>query len=532
MALAAGTLVAGCANGGSGGASPDTPPLESARELLAEFENLVPHRRGGTEENAVAHRWLLERYRRARPPELTVDPFHFRNWQPTETRARVRGEGIDEDLDHVPLWFGGPSAFSGELVYLGPGAERDYPSRDVAGKAVLVDGNPLLSRTRAYAFAEAAGAAAFVSIGAAPDNLPQIYPVRCPAEPPGTIPAVGIGGEDGARLVNLLRDGPLTVDVSVEADVGRGTGWNIVARVPGTVDPDRQILMAAHYDAWFSGGADNGAGTITVLKILEHYARHPARHTITAVATDVEEWGLYGATVYVERNEDWRERTLAAFSIDTAVSTADALGTVGYTERSPMLGDLREARFTELYTAPLPLNLIQIFQGWLLGNDAQPFYWWGVQTSMAVALPPRYHTREDRSRFIDLDRFDLSIERYIEVIDRVDAREPDDYLVEELPRLDVAPGPVAAGEPVSVDVSFTTRGTGLPITGADVKCVVLHDDLVYQGEAPGLPQAPGEYTCDLPASAFFRSEIPFWIDVTGSQALAGKRERFVRVVVR
>lgn len=526
-----GLVAFACGSSSGGGAPAPLPPLEDARALLAELETLVPHRRGGTPESLVAHDWLLERYRRARAPEIEVETFHFRNWQPTRTRLAVGGAGAAEDFDHVPLWFGGPGAFEGDLVYAGPGFERDYQFRDVAGKAVLVDGNPLLARTRAYAFAERAGAAAFISIGAAPANLPQIYPIRCPSEPPGTIPAVGIGGEDGARLIERLREGPLTVTVEVEADVGVGTGRNIVARVPGRVDPDRQILLAAHKDAWFSGAADNGAGTVTTLKILEHYAASPARHTITAIATDVEEWGMYGATVHVQRNEDWRARTLAAFSIDTAVSTADALGTVGHTERSPLLADLREARFTELFTAPLPLNLIQIVQGWLLGNDAQPFYWWGVQTSMAVALPPRYHTREDASAFIDLDRLDLSIERYIDVIDRVDERGPDAYLVEELPRLEAVAGPARAGEPLTVAVSFGTRGAGVPIGGAEVKCVVLHDDLIYQGEAPGMERAPGDYECVLPASALFSSDVPFWIDVTATHVLAGKAQRFVRVEV-
>ncbi|MBZ0254114.1 MAG: hypothetical protein K8I02_12310, partial [Candidatus Methylomirabilis sp.] len=184
-----------------------------------------------------------------------------------------------------------------------------------------------------------------------------------------------------------------------------------------------------------------------------------------------------------------------------------------------------------LYTAPLPLQLIAAVLGGLLGNDAQPFFFWGVQTSMAVALPPRYHTREDLSDFMDLDRLEASIARYIDVTDLIDGRGPDLYAGDEAMRMAVEAGPAAAGEPLETAISLTAPNTGVPVSGASLRCVLLHDDLIFQGEGAAAELAPGDYACTYPASLLFSSATPFQAYATARHGLYGTVERFVPILV-
>lgn len=83
-------------------------------------------------------------------------------------------------------------------------------------------------------------------------------------------------------------------------------GANLVGMVRGTRDPERVIVVSAHYDhvgtrngEIFNGADDNASGTSAVLEMAAHFKAHPPAHTILFALWDAEEMGLVGARAFV-----------------------------------------------------------------------------------------------------------------------------------------------------------------------------------------------------------------------------------------
>jgi hypothetical protein len=83
---------------------------------------------------------------------------------------------------------------------------------------------------------------------------------------------------------------------------------NVVARLPGTATPERQILVSGHYDSRTTGGCDGQAfapganddasGTAGVLELARVLSRHQFKAAILFVAFTGEEQGLFGSRHY------------------------------------------------------------------------------------------------------------------------------------------------------------------------------------------------------------------------------------------
>lgn len=85
------------------------------------------------------------------------------------------------------------------------------------------------------------------------------------------------------------------------------TGVNVVGMVRGTSEPDRYIVVTAHYDhvgmrdgEIYNGADDNASGTAALLAIADFFARSRPQHSIIFAALDAEEGGLRGARAFVE----------------------------------------------------------------------------------------------------------------------------------------------------------------------------------------------------------------------------------------
>ncbi|WP_249348526.1 M28 family peptidase [Pseudoalteromonas citrea] len=88
-------------------------------------------------------------------------------------------------------------------------------------------------------------------------------------------------------------------------------GHNVIATLPCTVAPcEANIVITAHYDhlggqpsSYYAGANDNASGTSTLLLLAQSLKQVNRRHTVTFVATDAEEKGLYGAKHFVNELE-------------------------------------------------------------------------------------------------------------------------------------------------------------------------------------------------------------------------------------
>jgi len=47
--------------------------------------------------------------------------------------------------------------------------------------------------------------------------------------------------------------------------------WNVFAKIPGAVEPDRYVIVGAHRDAWTFGAGDPLSGTAEVMAMAEGF---------------------------------------------------------------------------------------------------------------------------------------------------------------------------------------------------------------------------------------------------------------------
>ena len=83
---------------------------------------------------------------------------------------------------------------------------------------------------------------------------------------------------------------------------GERHGTNLVGVIRGTRQPDRYIVLSAHYDhvgvrngEVFNGADDNASGVAALLAAAAHFAAAPPEHSLLIAALDAEEAGLQGA---------------------------------------------------------------------------------------------------------------------------------------------------------------------------------------------------------------------------------------------
>lgn len=77
------------------------------------------------------------------------------------------------------------------------------------------------------------------------------------------------------------------------------SGKNILAKQPGNLNPEKQFIICAHYDAVTSYAADdNASGTATVLEAARILSQYELPCTIIYALWDQEEGGLIGSQAY------------------------------------------------------------------------------------------------------------------------------------------------------------------------------------------------------------------------------------------
>jgi hypothetical protein len=86
------------------------------------------------------------------------------------------------------------------------------------------------------------------------------------------------------------------------------SGVNLVGRIRGSVEPEKYLLVTAHYDhlgirngKLYPGADDNASGVAAMLAIASYYRTHPPRHSLLFVAFDGEESGLRGARAFIDQ---------------------------------------------------------------------------------------------------------------------------------------------------------------------------------------------------------------------------------------
>ncbi|RCI05118.1 hypothetical protein CU098_010920 [Rhizopus stolonifer] len=117
--------------------------------------------------------------------------------------------------------------------------------------------------------------------------------------------------------------------------------WDVTARIEGTDEPDKTIILGNHRDAWVYGAVDPSSGSAALLELARVLGEllktgWRPRRTIILASWDGEEYGLVGSTEWVEDHREWLNKEGAVYiNVDTAVSGPNFLS-----EASPSLSRL------------------------------------------------------------------------------------------------------------------------------------------------------------------------------------------------
>ena len=129
-------------------------------------------------------------------------------------------------------------------------------------------------------------------------------------------PDVPAGWQGGLPLAYHVGPGPAEVEFSVTMDYKLRTIWNVIATIPGSVEPDRWIMVGNHRDAWVYGAVDPGSGTAATLEMCRAIGSAvkngwKPRRTLVYASWDAEEYGLVGSTEWAEEHASTVDQKVA-----------------------------------------------------------------------------------------------------------------------------------------------------------------------------------------------------------------------------
>lgn len=87
---------------------------------------------------------------------------------------------------------------------------------------------------------------------------------------------------------------------------------NIVATIPGSISPEKECVIVAHYDSYSTidpmitapGANDNATGTVAVMEAARLCAGKQFENTVKFIAVSGEEMGMYGSDYYAFKARD------------------------------------------------------------------------------------------------------------------------------------------------------------------------------------------------------------------------------------
>lgn len=154
-----------------------------------------------------------------------------------------------------------------------------------------------------------------ISYDAARPILERLAGPNVPADWQGALPLAYHAGP-----------GPVEVRFSTEQEYRVRKIWNVVARLEGREEPNQEIMIGNHRDAWTYGAVDPSSGTAATMEMCRVLGAAYAegwrpRRTLVYASWDGEEYGLVGSTEHAEAHAAKLGKNAALMlNVDSAVS--------------------------------------------------------------------------------------------------------------------------------------------------------------------------------------------------------------------
>lgn len=292
-------------------------------ELVRSLTTEVGPRLAGTEAEARARYWAVEKLQALGLQNVHVEPFQVPVW--------LRGVELAEIVSPFPQSLTiaalGGSSSTGEqgleaevVVFNSLSALQQAPRMQVEGKIVFID--EVMARSRdgsgygsavqkrretAYVSQKMGAVAALIrSVGTSNHRFAHAGQMR-QANTGGDlgVPTAALAAPDADQLTRALGYGkPVTVKLVITPQLlPRAVSGNVIGEIVGREAPQEIVLVGAHLDSWDlgTGAVDDGAGIGVVLgaaKLIIDQLPQGPRRTIRVVLFGAEEVGTVGAKAY------------------------------------------------------------------------------------------------------------------------------------------------------------------------------------------------------------------------------------------
>jgi N-acetylated-alpha-linked acidic dipeptidase len=142
------------------------------------------------------------------------------------------------------------------------------------------------------------------------DANPLLAALKGPVAPSSWRGALG--------LTYHVGPGPAKVHLKVKFNWDMKPLYDVIAKIPGSTEPEQWIIRGNHYDAWVNGAEDPISGQVALLEEARGLAEllqqgWKPRRTIIYCAWDGEEEGLLGSTEWAETHAEELEQHAAVY---------------------------------------------------------------------------------------------------------------------------------------------------------------------------------------------------------------------------
>ena len=137
------------------------------------------------------------------------------------------------------------------------------------------------------------------------------------------------GWSGGLPLAYRIGGGAVKVHLALEMETRVTPIWNVIAKIPGHVEPEKLVILGNHHDAWVYGAVDPASGTAAMLEVARAFGRllkegFRPRRTIVLGNWDAEEYTLTGSTEWGEQHEaELRKNAVVCLNVDASTSGQD-----------------------------------------------------------------------------------------------------------------------------------------------------------------------------------------------------------------
>ena len=277
-----------------------------AKQIMKIFEDTAYVRMGGSPEELRAAKYLQDQCR-AFGLEATIEGFEVDMAVMVESELTVDGESIT----CKGYMNAGSATVEAPLYYLR--GTDDYSLSLCKGKIVLIDGymgywmyQDLLEN----------GAVGFITYDGnanyADCDIDQ-RELRSFVSKGNKIPGVNINAK---TAIELIRNDAKMAKISLNQEEYKGQSRNVVLDLPGEID--EYIVLTAHYDSTSlsQGAYDNMSGSVGILAVAEHFAKHPHRYGLRFIWCGSEERGLLGSKAYCADHEEELKNVVLNINLD------------------------------------------------------------------------------------------------------------------------------------------------------------------------------------------------------------------------